>query len=63
MIYFKEIKGFTPYKLVEYGLPLTTTQQLMNGTTTDPRISVIIKLAKIYNVSIDDLIFRNLSEV
>ena len=62
MIYFKEFKGFTPYKLVEYGIPLTTSQQLINGTTTDPRLSVLMKLAKVYNVTIDDLIYKDLSE-
>lgn len=63
MIYFKEKKGFTPYKLVELGIPLTTAQQLISGTTTDPRVSVIIKLAKIYNVSIDDLLTKDLSQI
>ena len=61
MIYFKEKKGFTPYKLKQLGVPLTTTQQIIDGTTEDPRLSVLLKLIKIYDVSLDDLIFKDLS--
>ena len=62
MIFFKDKRGFTPYKLTQYGIPLTTSQQIINGTTTDPRLSVIVKLSKIYEVSIDDLIYKDLSK-
>ena len=61
MIYFKEKKGFTPYKLKQLGVPLTTTQQIIDGTTEDPRLSVLLKLIKIYDISLDDLIFKDLS--
>ena len=63
MIFLKDKKGFTPYKLKQLGIPLTTTQQIINGTTTDPRISIIIKLSEIYNISIDDLLLKDLSKV
>ena len=62
MIYFKEKRGFTPYKLKQLGVPLTTTQQIIDGTTTDPRLSVLIKLCEIYNITLDDLIFKDLEE-
>lgn len=62
MIYFKEKLGLTPYKLVDYGIPLTTSQQIINGTTTDPRLSVLIKLTKIYKISLDELIYKDLSK-
>ena len=52
MIYFKEKKGFTPYKLKQLGVPLTTTQQIIDGTTEDPRLSILLKLIKIYNICI-----------
>ena len=61
MIYFKEKKGFTPYKLKQLGVPLTTTQQIIDGTTEDPRLSILLKLIKIYDISLDDLIFKDLS--
>ncbi len=61
MKHFKKTRGLTAYALKSLGIPLTTSTQLFNGTTTDPRISVIIKLANIYNITIDDLIFKDLS--
>ena len=61
MIYLKEKKGFTPYKLKQLGVPLTTSQQIINGTTTDPRLSIIIKLCEIYSLTLDQLVFTDLS--
>ncbi len=60
MIYLKDKKGFTPYKLKQLGIPLTTSQQIINGTTTDPRLSILIKLCEIYNLTLEQLIFTNL---
>ena len=62
MNYFKERKGYTAYKLKQEGMPLTTIQQIFSGRTEDPRISVVIKLAKIYGVSIDDLLLKDLEK-
>lgn len=62
LIYFKEKKGFTPYKLKQLGIPLTTTQQIINGTTIDPRVSIVIKLAKIFNISIDKLLLIDIEK-
>lgn len=62
VLLFKEKRGFTPYKLRELGIPLSTSQNIVDGTTKDPRISIVIKLAKIYNVSIDDLLLKDLEK-
>lgn len=60
MIYLKDKKGFTPYKLTKLGIPLTTTQSIIKGNKTDPRVSTVIKLSEIYNISIDDLLLKDL---
>ncbi len=62
MIFLKDKKGFTPYKLKNLGIPLTTSQQIINGTTTDPRISIIIKLSEIYKISIEELLLKDLEK-
>lgn len=62
MIYLKETRNLTPYNLSKQGIPLTTAQQIINGTTIDPRLSFMIKLSQITKISIDDLINKNLSK-
>lgn len=62
MKYMKDKKGYTPYKLSQLGIPLTTSQQIINGTTTDPRISIIIKLSEIYNISIDKILLIDIEK-
>ncbi len=45
---------------IKLGLTRQTINKLMNQTT-DPRASTLIKIAEIYNISIDSLLLEDLS--
>jgi len=53
----KKEKGFSKSYLVrKTDLDYHTIAKIENGITPDPRISTVIKIAKVLAVSIDDLI-------
>ena len=51
---YKELSEFTK-------IPETTLKDLVSGKVTNPRLDVLIKLSKAFNISIDDLVFKDLS--
>ncbi len=53
----KKDKKFSKSFLVrETGLDYHTIAKIENGSTPDPRINTVIKIARVLEVSIDDLI-------
>jgi len=51
---YKELSEFTK-------IPETTLKDLVSGKVTNPRLDVLIKLSKAFNISIDDLVFKDIS--
>ena len=44
----------------ELGTSVQSINRMLENTNLDPKTSTLIKISKIYNISIDDLIFKDL---
>ena len=60
------LKNLNRYKWEEIStlleIPYRTLQDLIYGKITNPKLDTIIKLSKFFNVTIDDLINKDLSK-
>lgn len=51
---YRELSEFT-------NITQTTLKDIASGINQNPKLDVLIKLSKAFNISIDDLIFKDLS--
>ena len=54
---YRSEKGWSQEQVArEAGIPFTTFTKIENGTTKNPSIETLVKIAKALNVSLDDLV-------
>lgn len=61
--YLKEQSGMSFQKLSSAsGIKQTTLKYVFTEKTTNPSFEVVIVLAKLFNISLDDLVYKDLSK-